>query len=61
MDREKIDRLINLQRTKTDLLADILYEMNERMCETEAKLMNEQQKNKQLKDQIISILIQSNT
>lgn len=61
MDREKIDRLINLQRTETDLLADILYEMNERMCETEARFVNEQQKNKQLKKQIIDILIQSNT
>lgn len=61
MDREKIGQLINLQCAETDLLTNILYEMNEKMCETEAKLMNEQQKNKQLKEQIINILIQSNT
>lgn len=61
MDREKIGQLINLQRAETDLLTNILYEMNEKMCEIEAKLMNEQQKNKQLKEQIINILIQSNT
>lgn len=61
MNRENIDRLINLQHTQADLLASILYEMDGRMCEIKTELVNEQQKNKQLKEQIINILIQSNT